>query len=468
MSKISGINKSVDWVFISVYFSLLIIGWLMLYSSVYVENDPYAFLKFSTSIGKQTLWVLIAIFTFIIVYYVDWKFWETFAFPIFGVSLVLLVLVLVVGSEIKGARSWFSFGGFSFQPSEIAKFGTALALSSYLNSYKSDLRQKKSLFISLGIIIVPILLILLQSDPGSALVFLSFFILFYRLGLSLAFYLIGFLITSIFIISLMYDPKIVTLLSGIIGLGLLMKYKNQSWKTALGFLIISLLAILFYRRDLYLYSALLIVGSMTTYIVLLTKDRIMKPVVIIIPFVVLSALLSFGSNYVMNDLLEPHQQDRINVWLNPEKSDPRGARYNIIQSKLAIGSGGIQGKGFLQGDMTKLNYVPEQTTDFIFSTVGEEQGFIGSVGVIFLFFLLLVRIIIIGERAKSGFIRNYAFAVAGIIFAHMFINIGMAVGLMPIIGIPLPFLSKGGSALIGFSVLLAVLLKMDVSRHRGT
>ncbi|CAG0899187.1 unnamed protein product, partial [Cyprideis torosa] len=287
-------------------------------------------------IGKQTLWLGIAIGTFVIVYVVEWEFWNSFAFPIYAVTIVLLILVLLVGTEIKGAKSWFSLFGMSFQPSEIAKFTTALAVSSFLSSYKTDIKNRNTLLIALGLIGLPMVLILLQPDAGAA----------------------------------------------------------------------------------------------------------------------------------FENLLEPHQQDRINVWLRPEKSDPRGSRYNIIQSKRAIGSGGLKGKGFLQGDMTKLNYVPEQTTDFIFSTVGEEQGFIGSVGVIFLFTLLLSRIVIIAERAKNAFIQNYAYAVAGILFLHFFVNIGMALGLMPVIGIPLPFLSKGGSALLGFTIMISVLLRMDMARFR--
>lgn len=467
MSRRSGIaSKSIDWITLTVFFSLLIIGWLMLYAAVYDSNNPNAYLDFSSAIGKQTLWLGVAVATFIIVYVIEWEFWNSFAFPIYAVAILMLILVLIIGAEIKGARSWFSFFGLSFQPSEIAKFATALAVSSFLSSYKIDIRNRNTLLISLGLIALPMLLILLQSDAGSALIFLSFFILFYRRGLSVLVYILGFSIAAIFICSLVFDPKIVTLFISMISLGIFMYNIGQSWRSGVIFLAISFAAILFYVRDLYWFGLGLILIAMVVYTYLMIQERKFRTITLVLPSLALAAVLAFGSSFAFENLLEPHQQDRINVWLRPEKSDPRGSMYNIIQSKRAIGSGGLKGKGFLQGDMTKLNYVPEQTTDFIFSTVGEEQGFIGSVGVIFLFTLLLSRIVIIAERAKNAFIQNYAYAVAGILFLHFFVNIGMALGLMPVIGIPLPFLSKGGSALLGFTIMISVLLRMDMARFR--
>lgn len=467
MSRRSRIaSKSIDWIALTVFFSLLIIGWLMLYAAVYDETNPYAYFDFSTSIGKQTIWLGIAVVTFIIVYVIEWEFWNSFAFPIYAVAMVLLFLVLLVGSEIKGARSWFSLFGMSFQPSEIAKFATALAVSSFLSSYKTDIRNRNTLLISLGLIGLPMLAILLQPDAGSALIFLSFFILFYRRGLSVLYYILGFSIAAIFIGSLVFDPKIVTLLVTMTGLGILIYNVGQTWRSGVIFMLIAFVSILLYVRDLYWYGIGILVLALIAYTYMMIQERKFRTLTIVLPSVALASILAFGSSFAFENLLEPHQQDRINVWLRPEKSDPRGSRYNIIQSKRAIGSGGLKGKGFLQGDMTKLNYVPEQTTDFIFSTVGEEQGFIGSVGVIFLFTLLLSRIIIIAERAKNAFIQNYAYAVAGIIFLHFFVNIGMALGLMPVIGIPLPFLSKGGSALLGFTIMISVLLRMDMARFR--
>ena len=460
-------NKSIDWITLTVFFSLLIIGWLMLYASVYDSKVPHAYLDFDSTIGKQTVWVGIALASFVLVYAIDWQFWNTFAFPIYGVAISLLILVLIIGTEIKGARSWFSFGGVSFQPSEIAKFATALAVSGFLSSYKSDIRTRNSMLISFGLIALPMLFILLQSDAGSALIFLSFFILFYRRGLTPLMYILGFSIAAIFIGSLVFEPQVVVLTVALVGLGTLIYNIGESWRSAIIFFFIASISILLYFRDLYWIGMSVVLVAIVAYSFLMFQERLFRTLTLVLPTILLSSILAFGSALAFDYLLEPHQQDRINVWLRPEKSDPRGARYNIIQSKLAIGSGGVQGKGFLKGDMTNLNYVPAQTTDFIFSTVGEEQGFIGSFGVIFLFTLLIVRIVIIAERAKNVFIQNYAYCIAGIFFLHFFINIGMALGIMPVIGIPLPFLSKGGSSLLGFTIMIAVLLRMDMARFRS-
>lgn len=464
----SGITaKSIDWIALTVYLSLMIIGWLMLYAAVYDPKISQDYFNFDSTIGKQTIWVGIALVAFVLIYAIDWQFWNTFAFPLFGLSMLLLILVLMLGTEIKGAKSWFAFGGVGFQPSEIAKFCTALAVSSFLSSYKTDIRTKNSILICLGLIMLPMFLILLQPDAGSALIFLSFFMLFYRRGLSPLIYILGFAVAAIFVSSQIFDPQIVALAVAIIGAGILVYSMSESWQAAVIFIAIALSSILLYMRDLYLYGVLVIALVTVVYSYRMFQRREFRTLTLVLPTVIMSAMLAFGSSFVVEQVLEPHQQDRINVWLSPEKSDPRGARYNIMQSKLAIGSGGLQGKGFLKGEMTNLNYVPEQTTDFIFSTVGEEQGFIGSFAVIFLFTLLIIRIVIIAERAKSIFIQNYAYCVAGIIFIHFFINIGMALGIMPVIGIPLPFLSKGGSALLGFTIMIAVLLRMDMARFRS-
>jgi rod shape determining protein RodA len=305
---------------------------------------------------------------------------------------------------------------------------------------------------------------LLQPDAGSALVFFSFFILLFREGLSPIYYIIGLSAIGIFVFSLMASPSVVTF--GLLGIGtifLSLNFKNKAlWSIIIGTAVVS--SLIFVPSDEYLY--MLIAGSAGLGLVLLLQwDRRKVTNYIVLGGVIgIATLFSFGSNFAFEKFLEPHQQDRINVWLRPQLCDPQGSLYNIIQSKLAIGSGGLQGKGFMNGDMTKLNYVPEQSSDFIFSIIGEEQGFLGVFSVIVLFLLLLYRIIIIGERAKNNFIRHYAYGIAGIVFVHYFINIGMTMGIMPVIGIPLPFLSQGGTALIAFSLMIGVLLKMDMSR----
>jgi rod shape determining protein RodA len=436
----------------------------MLYAAVYDESDPFSFLDISTIIGKQTAWVAISLVVFTCTMVVDWKAWNTFAYPIYLIAMLLLVGVLLIGPEIKGARSWYSFGPVSFQPAEIAKFATALALSSFISYYKSNIETGRTLLVSLGIIFFPMLLIILQPDPGSALIFLSFFILLYRRGMSSFFFLLGFGLVVIFICSMIFGPMIVAIDVILIGFIALIFNHNKRLRNTL----LSVGGVIFMTFLLYFinpYFALVLSSfALIVYFFIHIKERKFRMATLVGIGVSTAVLFGLGTNYAFNNFLKPHQQERINVWLRPDLCDPQGPLYNIIQSKMAIGSGGFQGKGFLNGNMTKLNYVPEQTTDFIFSTVGEEQGFIGTVGIIILFTILLIRITIIAERHRSPFVRNYGYCVAGIFFFQIFINIGMTMGLMPVIGIPLPFLSKGGSALIGFTLLLGTLIKMDMDR----
>ena len=457
-------SKGVDWITLSLYFSLLTIGWLMLYAAVYDEADPFAFLDYSTIIGKQTIWVIISLFVFAMMMVIDWKFWNTFAYPIYLTTIILLVGVLIFGTEIKGAKSWFNFGGMSLQPSEFAKFSTALALSSFISYYKSDISTRNTFMVSMGIIFLPAFLIILQPDAGSALIFLSFFIVLYRMGMSGFIFMLGFGLMIIFITSMIFGPMIVAIDVMLIGLIALIFNYNKKLRNTL----LSVGGIIFMTFLLYFINPYLALGlsgfALIIYLFLHFRERNFRLTTLVGAGVSLAVLFGFGTNYAFNNFLKPHQQDRINAWLRPELCDPQKSLYNIIQSKMAIGSGGFQGKGFLQGNMTKLNYVPEQTTDFIFSTVGEEQGFIGTLGIIVLFTMLLIRITIMAERAKTPFITNFGYCVAGIFFLQIFINIGMTMGLMPVIGIPLPFLSKGGSALLGFTLLLGALIKMDMER----
>jgi rod shape determining protein RodA len=460
-------DKTFDWITMSVYFSLVVIGWFMVFSTLYDEKNPYAFLDVTTMIGAQSLWVVLSILTFIAALTLDWKFWNTLAFPIYGFTILLLILVLFLGKEINGAKAWFSFGFFSIQPSEWAKFGTALAVSSYLSFFKTSITNTNVLTISLALFLGPALLILLQPDFGSSLVFLSFFILLYRRGMSPVVLIVGFSVASIFIFSLLYSPFLVSVfLAFLAGLFFMFDFEKpqRAILFGLGTLLIMVFLLLQNETIAVAIPALLL---FLTYLFVQLKNRNFKILSFVIPVVVLASSFSFGSSYVFDTFLKPHQQERINVWLRPEKCDPRGSLYNIIQSKMAIGSGGFAGKGFLQGEMTKLNYVPEQSTDFIFTSIGEEQGFIGSLGVIILFTVLLIRCVIIAERANLEFIRNYGYSVAGILLVHFVFNVGMTMGLLPVVGIPLPFLSKGGSSLIAFTIMIAVLIKMDMARFRS-
>ncbi|MBK8698677.1 MAG: rod shape-determining protein RodA [Saprospiraceae bacterium] len=460
-------NRGMDWLMLSLYISLVTIGWLMLYSSNYDEAHPFSFLDFSTEIGKQTMWVLISALFFAATLTIEWNFWNTFAIPLYVVSLILLILVLFFGVVVKGNKSWFDLGFGSFQPSELAKFCTCLALASYMSFNKNNLRDHKVLLTAISIFALPMFLIVLQPDAGSALVFMSFFMLLYRKGLSGLIYILAFVLIGIFIFSLTFSPYFILVLSLFLSYGFLLFNHDISIKTLLVFFISLLASWAAYAYD---YIPLVwIIPAVGTLIAsyLSFKERQIRMMSLVLIAATLTIGLSYITQYVFDNVLKPHQQERINIWLRPEKCDPRGPLYNLIQSKLAIGSGGFAGKGFLNGEMTKLNYVPEQSTDFIFSIVGEEQGFIGSASVIVLFLLLIVRSVVIAERAKLEFIRNYAYGVAGIIFVHTFVNIGMTMGLMPIIGIPLPLISRGGTSLLIFSIMISVLIKMDASRYRS-
>lgn len=457
-------SKSFDWTLIAVYLSLVAIGWLMLYSAFYDPEQPYAMIDFTTPIGRQTMWVGIAITMFIFSLNIEWNFWNTFAYPIYFLSMALLLMVLIFGSVKNGAKSWFDIGFLSFQPAEVAKLGTCFAIASFLNSNKNNFSDTRILGISIGVFLLPIVLILLQPDPGSALVFLSFFILLYRRGLSSIYYLVAGSLGTIFIVSLIFST--VTVVSMVLYLTyalLLLTYRNDL--LTLTVLLVSVIgSFIFYNQGITIGVWLVPLIGLVISALLNFRERNLRVLGLGLPTAILATAISFGTNWVFDNVLEPHQQERINVWLNPSKCDPRGSLYNVLQSKLTIGSGGLEGKGFLEGEMTKLKFVPEQTTDFIFTIVGEEQGFIGALGVIVLFVILIVKAIAIAERARLEFIRNYAYGVAGVIFVHFIVNIGMTMGLMPVVGIPLPLVSKGGTSLVIFTIMIGALIKMDQQR----
>ncbi|MDX1586438.1 MAG: rod shape-determining protein RodA, partial [Balneolaceae bacterium] len=383
-----------------------------------------------------------------------------------ALSLALLVAVLLVGVEIKGATSWFSFAGFSFQPSELAKFGTCLAMASYLSSYRTDLKKVSSQLIAFSLMAAPMVLILLQPDAGSAIVFTSFLIVLYREGLPGSYYAIGFFLAFSLLFGLLFPPELVIFaFIAICLVALALQFKARLY-WLFGALVVVFAALASLRYGYLLEAVIASFGIFLLTSIYLQWRGKGSINTLLYTGLVVGSIVVYGSNYAFHNLLKPHQQDRLNVWLHPEQADPRGSLYNVLQSKMAIGSGGLQGKGFLKGTMTNLNYVPEQSTDFIFCTIGEEQGFIGSFAVIVLFLLLLLRITVIAERQRLTFARIFAYSVGGILFLHFFINIGMTIGITPIIGIPLPFISKGGSAMIGFTLMLAVLLRLDGDRYR--
>jgi rod shape determining protein RodA len=407
------IFDGIDWVMVSLYLTLVLMGWVNIYAAVYNEEHQ-SILDITQRYGKQLIWIGLSVFVGLILMLVDGKFYSTFAVPIYIVVMLLLVVVLVTAKEVSGARSWIDIGSFKLQPSEFAKSATALALSYYLNTLNIRMDELKTKLIAGLILAVPAGLILLQNDTGSALVFGAFTFVLYREGLSGNFLLFGLAVALLFIFALLFTPFTMLIILSCVFVGLYLFQRKKTVKLGLA------------------------LGSV---------------LVVLMGFV-------YSVDYIFHNVLEPHQQIRIDVLLG-NANDPTGAGYNVNQSKIAIGSGGFSGKGFLKGTQTKYDFVPEQTTDFIFCTVGEEWGFLGSFVVVSLFTTLILRIFFIAERQRSVFTRVYGYCVGTILLFHFMINIGMTIGLMPVIGIPLPFFSYGGSSLLGFTILLFIFIKLD-------
>lgn len=457
--------RKFDWISFAIVISLVIIGLMMIYAAGYQADSVVPF--FSSQAGKQSIFVMATFLILTLTQLIDWKFWSGVAYPFYFFTIFLLVLVLILGTTVNGSTSWFALGWFNLQPAELAKMGTIMALASFLGHHRTRMSDTRDLMIASGIILLPMALVLAQGDAGSALVFFSIFIVLFREGLAIWIPVLFFVMSVLFVLTLKYDVWVVLpllMFSGSIFLLSGLKRTQAQVLISIGVFVSSIvLAILGYLSG--------VIGLVALFLVYATVESVMarqtRQVILLSTGIVLLFGFAYTSSYLFTNVLEPHQQDRINVWLKPQDCDPRGSLYNILQSKIAIGSGGLTGKGFLQGTMTKLNYVPEQSTDFIYSIIGEEHGFIGSIAVISLFMILMLRMIDIGERARMPFIRHYAYGVVGIMFTHVVINIGMTMGIMPVIGIPLPFISSGGSSLIGFSLLIGVLLSMDSSWLRS-
>ncbi len=408
---------------------MMLFGWLNIYAAVYNEEFQSIF-DTSQRYGKQLLWIGTATLLGAVILFIDERFFATFGYLIYGIIILLLITVILVGSETKGATSWFAIGGFKIQPSEFSKFATNLALAKYLSTINIRLDHLKTKLAAAAIIGLPAVLILLQNDTGSALVYGAFIFVLYREGLSGNFLLIGLFAAVLFVITLLLQDVTLTL-----------------------------------PFELTLSGASLLI--MVIFILLTSiyfASRQKKKIVIWLGMILIASVgLIKSVDYVFSNVLEPHQSKRINVLLGLE-SDPQGAGYNVNQSLIAIGSGGFSGKGYLEGTQTKYDFVPEQSTDFIFCTIGEEWGFIGSFLIVGLFMTFLLRILFLCSRQRSAFARIYGYGVAAIFFFHFAINIGMTIGLAPVIGIPLPFFSYGGSSLWGFTILLFVFIKMDADR----
>lgn len=408
--------KNIDTPTIVLYLVLVLIGWLSIYSAVYDESHSSIF-DIERNYGKQLIWILSAFFIAFMIITIESKFFSVFSYGIYGGTLVLLVAVLFFGKYVNGSRSWFEIGSFRLQPAEFAKFATALVIAKYISTTNKKLKDMRTISVSLGILFLPMALILLQGDVGSAVSYVAFIFVLYREGLSGFVLVFGVLLALIFILALLFPPT----------------------NIYIGITIASTLAYLYFRKK----------KNAFTIIVIAT---------------VMSIAMVAGFDYTFNHVLKSHHRDRLNNLVGKE-IDLKGAGYNVNQSKIAIGSGGLVGKGYLNGTQTKYDFVPEQSTDFIFCTVGEEFGFAGSLALIGLFTALLLRIIFLAERQRSAFSRIYAYGVASILFMHLTINIGMTIGLVPVIGIPLPFVSYGGSSLWSFTILLFILIKLDSNRQ---
>ncbi len=399
------------------YFLLVSLGWLNIFAVVYdAQNPGMSIFDFSINSGKQLIWIGTGGVLFFIIILMDFRFYDSFAYFIYGGMMLVLLFVLFFGTEVAGSRSWFSIGSFRLQPSEFTKFTTALAVAKYISSKNKVFNSLSSQIVLFGIIALPAVLIIFQGDTGTAMVFSAFIVAFYREGFSLVLLGIGIAATILFILTL-FVPKLYLMIAVVVT----------------SFLLIGINARKTRRIMMVAASGVAIIGVI------------------------------FSVDFVVNDLLQPHQQNRIKALINPD-ADPLGYGWNVTQSKIAIGSGGFWGKGFLEGTQTKFDFVPEQSTDFIFCTIGEEHGWFGSLVLIVLFVLLLIRVTAIAERQKSTFARVYGYSVVGILFFHFAINIGMTIGLFPVIGIPLPFFSYGGSSLWAFTILLFILVKLDAHR----
>ena len=467
-SRSNNLLANIDWASILLYLLLVLIGWLNIYAAVYDENHSSIF-DISQKYGKQLIWIGAAFVLAFLVLLTDSKFFTTFSMVIYGIMIFLLIAVLFFGTETKGARSWFEVGDFRIQPAEFAKFATNLAIAYVMSRHNFKVMRFSSL-LTIGLILaLPAGLIILQNDTGSALVYSSFILVLFREGLHGSILLLCFVAAAIFIMALLYTPFTVLLV--IIGGTLIAFYYyrhdiRELFQIILfigcGFGLFVLIKWMF-NLSISDYYMLLIVYVITSITAIYTiYKRKMKNMITLLLISWLCVGAAPSVNYAF-DHLQPHQQDRINELLGI-KVDPKGTGYNVTQSKIAIGSGGLLGKGFLQGTQTKLNFVPEQSTDFIFCTVGEEWGFVGSTFVIALLAVFILRIIKLAERQRSSFSRIYGYGVASILFFHVAVNIGMTIGMAPVIGIPLPFFSYGGSSLWSFTILIFIFLRLDANR----
>lgn len=413
------ISGKLDWVTVLLYLLLVTFGWINIYAVVFDANAIQNIWDISLNSGRQLIFIAASLVIILAIIIIDMRFYETFAYLFYGLVLFALLLIPVIGKEVGGNKSWFGIGSFGLQPSEFAKFATALVVAKVIGSVGFKMDNTRSQITLLIIIAVPMGLILLQKDFGTAIVFTSFLLVFYREGMSPFLLILGISMAIIAILTLVVE--------------------NQ-W---------------------YLYGAIMLVLA----IIIFFGKRTVKRILALSAGALIIILTIQSFDYVINNVLPIRHKKRLEALVNPS-FDPMGINWNVTQSKIAIGSGGFMGKGFLKGTQTKFDFVPEQSTDFIFCTIGEEHGWLGSFVIVTLFMALLLRVVFIAERQKNRFARAYGYSVASIFFFHFAVNIGMTIGLFPVIGIPLPFFSYGGSSLWGFTILLFILLKLDAHRSQ--
>lgn len=471
--------RNIDWITIILYIVMVVAGAVSIFAASYDFEGGRMF-DFAQFSGKQFVWIGLGLVLGLILLLLDPKIYDIYAFPIYGAVMLLLLLTIFIAPDIKGSRSWISFGSFSIQPAEFGKFATALALAKLFDGYNFVLNAKPSNYLKAFVIIfLPVLLILAQRETGTALAYFALIFVLYREGMSGLVLFAGLLFITIFVVTLKYAEPLVLGMSGgeisifillaVVYCSMLLLYCKEpaiAGIVAIGFVAVALVLVILHLCGIDAPGTLcciLAFAAAIIYTSMVMLRKTFKKFVVTILFAVIGLGFMYSVGYVFNHILQSHQKERIEVTLGITE-DLQGKGYNVNQSKIAIGSGGFAGKGFLNGTQTKLKYVPEQHTDFIFCTIGEEQGFIGAVGVLLLFLCLIWRVIYIAERQTSNFGRVYGYCVASFLIFHVCINIGMVLGLCPVIGIPLPFFSYGGSSLWGFTILLFLLLAIDAGR----
>lgn len=469
MSRQINILSSVDWLSIVLYFVLVTFGWMNIFAVNYVHGSG-SFFSIHHRYTLQLAFIIIAIFTILVIFVVDSRFFSFMAYPAYGLSILVLLVVLVIGTTVNDSKSWISLGPISIQPSEFAKVATVLTLAKFLSRYNAKPHRWKEIFYSAGIIAVPFLLILAQPDFGSAIVYGVLLLVLYREGMPGWILIVVISMVALFLGTLLISKfLLIAILTGIaiLAISILNRKIIVFFVAAVAF---SLFAAIFYvlarysffpRAKFDILLGALILSALTGLILAFAKK--IRNMFLVVGFLAAAIGLIYSVDFIFHHVMEPHQRNRVNVMLGID-SDPLGYEYNVRQSKIAIGSGGFSGKGFMQGTQTKFKFVPEQSTDFIFCTVGEEWGFLGSFGLVLVYVGLLVRLIFLAERQRSRFSRIYGYGVIAILFFHFAVNLGMTIGLFPVIGIPLPFLSYGGSSLLAFTIMLFIFLRLDSTR----